>query len=758
MIGPDGYIGGVMAIQGIRDATVLLHGQNGCRNALLPSLGRMPRNMGADSVDNPTYRGIAGIPYSGIAAPDYTGGSQRQYDRAIGHVSREDYSLVVSMCSPGASILGDDLADDGGRLMAMDLDALGDDAPTGFDKAMAAVLERIGPSEEGIVPGTISLLGLSIMHKDWRAVDHELRHILGHSGAQVVCTVGAGCTIDELRRSLSSEYCVVLTPEYCRDTAEVYRRRGCTVVSTGVSPVGFDAVSGLHDAIRDAVGDPMPGAGNMLNAARSRAYSAVRASGRDMTGTSFRVDSVPSVKEPLTAWLEESFGMVEDDDPDILFADGNTAAMSERAGICRKGVDIGFPSSRPDGFVSRPVLGMDGALYLLDETFSCPSDSLDGRPGYRPLRRVLVEHAVAEHLGEVVPAADGLVGEARQRAELPVPHDEAAVGTEMLAGDQVDVVRHEDALRRAALDDVPHDPLGGPVVEQVVEVVEVDQGVPVAGLGDPREQAAHDGHPAGNAAEEGHHAIADDHDQPAIPDVDIQWHAALVAHERLEIPLQVVLRDVFRDLHVIVHLTDMVVHLPHRQIVQRVPGEVHHRTCRRVIVDQILLIECPQKSRGPVQERCVRSPSDTDALKIEDRGGHVGEVVVEDRGTVDGHPLGPHCERRRLRVLVDDDGPAVGELVVEGGDIGVAVAVDEALLGVLADVAGEARHRGHDVHQGVSEAGLAGTVLAYDDDLLQEIPADALLAECVVALVGEVYLGPPAEAPVVLDPEPDQHA
>ena len=362
-----------MAVQGVRDATVLLHGPEGCRGALLPSLGSLPRE-GRRPAGDPHYAGSAGVPHSGVLHSDFAGMTQERYDAALSRVSGEGYRLVVPICSPGTLVYSDELRG-GDRVVPLDTEALGPDAPTGFDRAIRTLLENSG-EPRGIVPGTVNVLGLSIMHKDWPAVKAEMEHVLSKAGLRVLCAPGAGCTADELAASLSAEYCVVVGPEHCRETAALYEGLGSEIICTGDSPVGFDAVEALYGEIEESAGVRMPGARNMLAGCKRRAHDCIRASGRDMAGASFSVEAVPSVRRPLAEWLESSLGMVEEPggEPDVLFAPGHRAAQAEASGECLKGVDMGFPSGSMLSFEKKPVLGQDGAMHLLEEVFSCRLD------------------------------------------------------------------------------------------------------------------------------------------------------------------------------------------------------------------------------------------------------------------------------------------------------------------------------------------------------------------------------------------------
>jgi hypothetical protein len=59
-----------------------------------------------------------------------------------------------------------------------------------------------------------------------------------------------------------------------------------------------------------------------------------------------------------------------DDRPDYLFAPGDIALLEEREGRCGKGVDIGFPSSYGSDFLKKPLMGLEGVMYILDALFN----------------------------------------------------------------------------------------------------------------------------------------------------------------------------------------------------------------------------------------------------------------------------------------------------------------------------------------------------------------------------------------------------
>ena len=280
--------------------------------------------------------------------------------------------------SPGLSIVGDDClraaraSGVGESIISFDPDQLGSGCPEGFDSVVRAAVERTVPDRAETIPGTVNVLGLSIMHKDWRCVKQEIGHLLGKAGLKVLSFPGAGSTLEDLHASASAEFNIILCPEHCTKTAAFYAEKfGIPAVSTGESPVGFDAFERFYREVSDVTGHETEHGFQMLKNSRRRAYECILASDEDLTGLSYRIDSVPSTADPLGRWLESSLGMVlAAGRPDVLFAPGDDALFAERSGRCGTGIDIGFPSSACVDFSKAPVMGLDGAMYILGSLFN----------------------------------------------------------------------------------------------------------------------------------------------------------------------------------------------------------------------------------------------------------------------------------------------------------------------------------------------------------------------------------------------------
>mgnify|MGYP004660973285 CR=1 FL=1 len=368
----SGFIGAAMAVQGIDDATVVLHGQNGCRRGLLSSQDLKART---DRRDGRFYGRERAIPYSNIRPEDYYNGTIGKLEAVVAHVGSEDYSLKVVMCSPGVSLVGDDcrnVVSDDAEMMVLDTDELPQDCPGGFDSCICGIIDHLSPQAGERIPNGVNIIGLSIMHKDWATYSHELSHLLKDAGFRVVCVLGSGCSVGDIRDSVNASYNIVVDPMYSERTSRMYEEKyGIPSISIGECPIGYDAIERIFRKIGEVTGILPEHGMRMLMKSKRRAYEGIVASGKNLRGCTFAIVAGDSTKMPLKSWLEDSFGMVEcDDHPDYLFAPGNIALLEQASGGCVRGVDIGFPSNAGSDFLKKPLMGLEGCMYILDALFN----------------------------------------------------------------------------------------------------------------------------------------------------------------------------------------------------------------------------------------------------------------------------------------------------------------------------------------------------------------------------------------------------
>lgn len=367
----SGFIGAAMAVQGITDATVILHGQTGCRKGLIASQSLMNRT---ERRDREFYGTENAIPFTNVTSQDYYTHTLDKLQSLVSHVDGENYALKVLMCAPGTSLIGDDLerVQTADNTMSLPIDAIPKYAPEGFDHAIFSILEHLSPESIEKDPMSVNLLGLSIMHKDWYSVCHEISHLLKDAGFRVRCVLGAGCSVGDILESTGSSYSIVLDPMYCAKTSELYEKKfGITTISIEECPIGFDAFRRLLNEIESVTGVRVAHGHSMLKKSMKRGYQGINASGISMKGRRFAIVADRSTYIPLKDFLVSSFGMVEDPkNPDYLFAPGDIARAEESSGNCRKGIDIGFPSTYGQDFLKKPLMGLEGTMYILDGLFN----------------------------------------------------------------------------------------------------------------------------------------------------------------------------------------------------------------------------------------------------------------------------------------------------------------------------------------------------------------------------------------------------
>lgn len=409
---PDGLTGAIMAVEGISDARAFLHGPGGCRvRHMVHSTAVYPRSDVDDPYSEPYFFGYPRVPATYLDEYDYINGALYKVEEALPYVSAKEPSLIVIIDSPGAGLIGDDHE---AAFRRAGLDTISvhpqgslSSVPVteGVGRTLASVMERLGSERGDVREGRVNLLGLSLLDKDWRAAREDLSLLLGDMGLEVACAPGAGSSVQEMVDSVDSELNVVVCPEMCTGLREWYSSRGVPeVCSEGGAPVGFDAIEAWVLAVADATGrDPSKALGR-IDSCRKRIterfegmrYNAVR-----IRGLTFSAAGTASVVRPLAEWLysylamapaavkadpgadpeqavaivrfldETGFGDAWDLEPvagsGVVLCEGIEAEAMRLRGECRVAIPIGYSSMGLDDVIPRPVYGLQGSMYILDE-------------------------------------------------------------------------------------------------------------------------------------------------------------------------------------------------------------------------------------------------------------------------------------------------------------------------------------------------------------------------------------------------------
>lgn len=410
---PDGLTGSIMAVEGISDACVLLHGPGGCRiRHMVYSSVAFPRGSDDEGVSKGRFfYGYRRVPATYLDEHDYIDGAACKLEDAVRIIDGLDPALLVIIDSPGAALIGDDhsraaeLSHPGGRVMVFSDETESLPVTASVGGMLRAVMEHLRPERSSVRKGAVNLLGLSILDKDWRFARDELASLLESMGLEVIAAPGAGSSVDELMASVDAEYNVVVCPEMCAGLLEWYESMGIqTIRSEGGAPVGLDAVESWVKAVADATGMDPEAALSRVEACREAVFTklaGMRYNAARMRGMTFSIAGTASVIRPLAEWLYSSLSMVpltvavdpgadriesyklrlflESADfggswgrepsgyADAVLCEGVLAETMRLRGDCRMSIPIGYSSMGLDDIIPRPVYGLQGVLYILDE-------------------------------------------------------------------------------------------------------------------------------------------------------------------------------------------------------------------------------------------------------------------------------------------------------------------------------------------------------------------------------------------------------
>ena len=410
---PDGFNGAVMAVESIEDAAVFMHGPGGCRvRHMVHSTSTFPRIAPGSPEDyyGIYYYGYPRVPASYLDEYDFINGAYYKLAEALPIVGAKEPGLVVVINSPGAGLIGDNheraIREAGleGKAMFMDESLVSLPVSECYGHTLRAVMEHLSPERKNVRKGTVNLLGLSLFDKDWAEAKEELSGLLELMGLEVLSVPGAGASLDGLRASVEAEANVIVCPEMCAGLVDYYENLGIpTIRSSKGAPVGFDATKAWVKTVAEAMGrDPSP-ALDIIRKAERKVYdklTGMRYGALRLRGLTFSVAAAASVARPLAEWLYSYLSMVpvaasvdpgsdpvetealkrfldEKDFPeafglepvpcDVVLCEGITASAMQLAGECMIAIPIGHSCSGMDDMIPRPVYGVQGARYFLDE-------------------------------------------------------------------------------------------------------------------------------------------------------------------------------------------------------------------------------------------------------------------------------------------------------------------------------------------------------------------------------------------------------
>ncbi len=411
---PDGFVGAVMAVESISDAIAFLHGPGGCRvRFMVYSSAVFPRVSLEENDDYfiPYFCGYPRVPATFLDEYDYINGAYYKLEEGLPIVDSKKPRLTVIFNSPGAGLIGDNhekaIRESGmeDRAIWMDEALCSMPVTSGYDHTLTEIVSYLDPARERTDKDTVLILGMTILDKSWEGALDEFTENLGSMGLHVKCVPGAGADIDDLIDSVNAEYAVVVCPEACESLARFYESKGVKVIrSQSGAPVGFDAVESWYKTVAEATGKDAGIPVGKVDKARDmiyRKFVGMKYNALRIKGLKFSIAGIGSVIRPLTEWLyhylavapiavdvdpgsdednvrrlkafldfidySESFGIEPKKGSDIVLCEGITALTMCINGECNIGIPIGHSSMGLDDVIPRPIYGVQGTLFILDE-------------------------------------------------------------------------------------------------------------------------------------------------------------------------------------------------------------------------------------------------------------------------------------------------------------------------------------------------------------------------------------------------------
>ncbi|NSW86932.1 MAG: nitrogenase [Syntrophobacteraceae bacterium] len=385
---PDGLTGAILALEGIEDAAVILHGPTGCRGHHCSLSERaFPRDIPDERLNffEPFYFGQPRIPATGLDGDDFVFGAAEKLRKALATVAARGPALIAVINTPGAALIGEDLrriAFDSGiavPVAGIDMPALSRSMAEGYEQAIAAVLDTLDLNPAcRRRPKTVTLLGLSIAHHHWAGSIEEIRRLLALSRIEVVCAPGAGSPVGAWKRIPEAACHVAVHAEYGEQLAWRLAERfgGTAVVPRCGAPFGFTATEEWLREVAEAAGaDPAPALA-AVKAVRRRVacvLSRITTLTGAPKGLTCSIQADASTALPLVRFLYEYLGIlpVSVEIPDEAQANSHWAA---RLGLALTRMGCADAWQTPWQNARADFLLADGCRAVQGPIFGIPAD------------------------------------------------------------------------------------------------------------------------------------------------------------------------------------------------------------------------------------------------------------------------------------------------------------------------------------------------------------------------------------------------
>ena len=406
-ITPDGLTGMIFCLEGVRGTIVLLNGPMGCKFyhsttsdflTVHPPL-YLPVNEYGHKVPvdynflNDWFFRQSRVPCTYLDGYDYVYGTVDKVREALTFLNDNiQFELLAIVNSPGASLIGDQLQETAAdtlpnkHCIILESPGLSEDFAHGYDSAVRELLRQVIPR---LHPGlrkkvtqhpSVNILGLSIWNRHSEGDRNEIRRLLGLCGIDVNCFVACDSTLDELSRLQEADLNVVIYPDMAPETLALLERDGMgEAFMCEKAPIGFENTRAFIEGICQRLDTDASAYYDDEERARARAWKKIEGIYQFCglpTGATFAIEGSKSQVEGYVSFLENYLGMqfldgdVSHTDAELVFGDANTIGALKAQNKVFCGVEINYPSMGYVDLIPKTHIGVQGALFLIEQVLS----------------------------------------------------------------------------------------------------------------------------------------------------------------------------------------------------------------------------------------------------------------------------------------------------------------------------------------------------------------------------------------------------
>lgn len=366
------------------------------------------------------FAGSPQNPGTNLRYEDYIFGTRDQLHRALNDIfTQKKYDFFTVIQSPGTSLLGEALERElqeisvefGLPYLFVEIPELSSDFCKGYDETTVKLFEKLLPPERKLQEResgnpSVNLFGFHTYEKFLEGGINEIRRLLALCGVDICCVAGADCPIDQIKRIPEADANIIFSPERCEKTAAwLNKRYQMPLIETNGMPIGFELTEKLIRQVGDVLKVDISSALEDIERGKARAfYFIARHLGPSGFPKELRyaVEGEYSLLNSYVSFLSGYFGVMpicthvlfeKNEQAKYLLLDTLTKYHAQKAinqdlmqcqnmillgssttimevtayGHNIFGIEIANPTSGYVHVTPKTYLGVNGALYLLEQ-------------------------------------------------------------------------------------------------------------------------------------------------------------------------------------------------------------------------------------------------------------------------------------------------------------------------------------------------------------------------------------------------------